>query len=318
MCDTLEMANASEKKWIRQFRSRDPASGFNIMRGGQHTPHPVSNHYRSDPGYLGSQRLAAEERWKDPEYQAKTLTATQDAIRTPEVRRKLSEAVSDLWKDPDYREKQHASLKESAARPEVRQKLRENWDDPSFRERCSSGPLAHIAEQSRKTHCLRGHEYTSENTVLSPDGHRECKACNYARKKAAKTHCPKGHPYDDDNVILSKAGRRICSTCLAASKVKLPCRVCGAPKDMLVSGRLRCRPCGNRRALESRRRSRVFVKPEWYVLEGDGAFRKISFILDIHPEDLSAHIVLDGPFPSMEEASMALDVFRLVEEVMES
>jgi hypothetical protein len=54
---------------------------------------------------------------------------------------------------------------------------------------------------------------------------------------------------------LSKAGRRICSICLAASKVKLPCRVCGVPKDMLVSGRMRCRPCDNRRALESRRRS---------------------------------------------------------------
>jgi len=31
------------------------------------------------------------------------------------------------------------------------------------------------------THCLRGHEYTPENTYTKPDGHRECRQCRSAR-----------------------------------------------------------------------------------------------------------------------------------------
>jgi hypothetical protein len=44
---------------------------------------------------------------------------------------------------------------------------------------------------SRKTHCVHGHEFTPENTTLSPYG-RRCKTCDrrrsreaYARRKAA-------------------------------------------------------------------------------------------------------------------------------------
>lgn len=255
MCETLELANAAEERWIEELGTRDPSKGFNIMRGGLHVPHPVSNHYRSDPEYLESQRLAAEGRWKDPEYRARTLEATHSAITTPEVRKNISAGVSALWQDPDYRASQTEALKAASSDPEKRERLSKLWDDPDFREKCSSGPRAFIAAQASKTRCKHGHEYTPENTVFSADGHRECKACNYARKKAAKTRCPKGHPYDADNVLLSSSGRRMCAICLAASKVKAPCRVCGSPKDMLVSGRLRCRPCGNRRALESRRRA---------------------------------------------------------------
>ncbi len=254
-CETLEIANAAEQRWIEKYESRNHEKGFNFLKGGEHTPHRANNDYRSSPEYLESQRLAAEERWKDPEYRTKTLEATYSAITTTEVRKKLSGAVSELWKDPEYRKSQLASLNEASARPEVRQKLRENWDDPVFREKCSSGPRARAAAAAAATHCKRGHEFTSENVAVGRDGSRECKACNYARKKAAKTACPKGHPYDGLNVVMSSSGRRMCAVCLAESKVKPPCRVCGSLKDMLVSGRLRCRPCGNRRALESRRRT---------------------------------------------------------------
>ena len=34
------------------------------------------------------------------------------------------------------------------------------------------------AEQARKTRCVRGHEFTPENTWISPRGHRGCRACN--------------------------------------------------------------------------------------------------------------------------------------------
>jgi hypothetical protein len=38
--------------------------------------------------------------------------------------------------------------------------------------------------QLSKTHCRRGHEYTEENTYVSPKGDRTCKSCrNYRARK---------------------------------------------------------------------------------------------------------------------------------------
>jgi len=34
-----------------------------------------------------------------------------------------------------------------------------------------------------KTHCLRGHEFTEENTYMKPSGGRQCRACNRERSK---------------------------------------------------------------------------------------------------------------------------------------
>lgn len=34
------------------------------------------------------------------------------------------------------------------------------------------------ANNARKTHCPKGHEYTPENTIIQPQGWRMCKICN--------------------------------------------------------------------------------------------------------------------------------------------
>jgi hypothetical protein len=41
-------------------------------------------------------------------------------------------------------------------------------------------PCHHLAHQ--RTHCLRGHPFTPENTILSP-GHRECRICKRERDR---------------------------------------------------------------------------------------------------------------------------------------
>lgn len=41
--------------------------------------------------------------------------------------------------------------------------------------------------QSRKTHCPQGHEYTPENTLRRPNGHRRCRACVVAGSEMRRT-----------------------------------------------------------------------------------------------------------------------------------
>lgn len=40
--------------------------------------------------------------------------------------------------------------------------------------------------RSKKSHCRRGHEYTSENTYVNKDGSRTCKACRRVSQKPEK------------------------------------------------------------------------------------------------------------------------------------
>ena len=40
------------------------------------------------------------------------------------------------------------------------------------------------ARNARKTHCDRGHEFTTENTRLMPGGGRQCRECNRAAQRA--------------------------------------------------------------------------------------------------------------------------------------
>jgi hypothetical protein len=41
------------------------------------------------------------------------------------------------------------------------------------------------AKNARKTHCKHGHEFTTENTRITPIGHRECRTCAKAHARAS-------------------------------------------------------------------------------------------------------------------------------------
>jgi hypothetical protein len=107
--NTLEEANKLEEKYIKEFDTRNPEKGFNIMRGGNHIPHPINNEYRKDPEYIKQSSLAAKARWQNPEIRFKNLAANKIAHNTPE-----------------YKEKASIVSKEIHSRPEVKTKLRES------------------------------------------------------------------------------------------------------------------------------------------------------------------------------------------------
>lgn len=82
-----------------------------------------------------------------------------------------------------------------------------------------------FAKNAAKTHCLRGHEFTTDNTYVDPQGGRQCRTCKDAAAKAwmavhnpgaqhgTETHCPQGHPYSGENLIITVRGGRACRTC---------------------------------------------------------------------------------------------------------
>ena len=48
---------------------------------------------------------------------------------------------------------------------------------------------------ARKTECKRGHEYTAENTYITPSGRRDCRECIRARVRAYKARKKKREAY---------------------------------------------------------------------------------------------------------------------------
>jgi len=72
-----------------------------------------------------------------------------------------------------------------------------------------------------RTHCPHGHEYTSENTRIHPNGGRDCRACNRGPRRPKvslrKTgFCIHGHRWDDVNTYIRPDGRRECRKCTRA------------------------------------------------------------------------------------------------------
>ena len=77
------------------------------------------------------------------------------------------------------------------------------------------------AVNSRKTNCIRGHEFTPENTMSNGAGGRACRACHNERGRQERrqnrpTHCPKGHLRTP-----MRNGKLYCAACHADARRKV-------------------------------------------------------------------------------------------------
>jgi hypothetical protein len=94
----------------------------------------------------------------------------------------------------------------------------EHLEPVTHRENClrSAGPTAINAA---KTHCIRGHEFTPENTIVRAGGSRNCRECHneqHRSKRAAKALvregryvCPEcGAGFDRPKGLAAHKGRR--------------------------------------------------------------------------------------------------------------
>lgn len=105
VCETLETANAAEERWIEEYDTRNPEKGFNLRKGGSHTPHLVDANYWDRPGFR--ERMSA---------------ILREAASKPESRRKRSESSKKLWGSPGFKTKMSLISKEVHSRPDVIEK----------------------------------------------------------------------------------------------------------------------------------------------------------------------------------------------------
>jgi hypothetical protein len=257
VCHSLEEANAAEQHWINLYDTTNILRGFNIARGGSHTPHPIKNpwdrpDYREkhlphilklNAAQTSSIRSSnAKKLWQNPKYRESVITASQSITSTPEYREAMSAKVKDLWKDPEISTKYREALVKNSQDPVLREKASRRWDDPEYRARCSAGVMKRSEAKRTATYCSRGHlRHVNDST---PSGHaRECRTCINTRQKIIRSHCPKGHQYSDENVQFSSNGRRICKSCIELNSAPRPCSKCGNPKTRRSGPRFRCGPC---------------------------------------------------------------------------
>lgn len=97
-------------------------------------------------------------------------------------------------------------------------------------------PVTGTVNQERRrgvrTRCPHGHEYTTENSYISPSGDTVCRTCRKRSQRAVKdrlkaeraahgpkprgrpTHCKHGHAFDEANTYI-KNGVQYCRACRA-------------------------------------------------------------------------------------------------------
>jgi hypothetical protein len=81
---------------------------------------------------------------------------------------------------PDYLEIDHLCRVRCCVNPD-------HLEAVSCKENTRRSPISVASVNGRKTHCIRGHEFTEENTMIVPEG-RKCLTCrrNIVRKSQAK------------------------------------------------------------------------------------------------------------------------------------
>ena len=126
-CYYLEVANLAEECWVEFYATRNPEFGFNLVRGGAHTPHPVKNP------------------WDRPEFRAKALANLPKLIaagQTPEARAASKAAC----RTPKARAKNSAASLVNMAKPEVIAKRQVFQQDPAFGARIADSLRATLSD----------------------------------------------------------------------------------------------------------------------------------------------------------------------------
>lgn len=160
-CMTVEEANLAEEKWIAHFDTCNPEKGFNLTRGGGHTPHPIRNPWDRQE-YREKATEASRRTWSCPDRRAAMSAAKIGVPLSDHHRSRISEAAAGKKHDEDRRARSSEAQRKSQARPEVKARhsegLKRKWEDPTWsqivRTRTSEGLVRMWADPQKRASFL--------------------------------------------------------------------------------------------------------------------------------------------------------------------
>ncbi|OPZ38227.1 MAG: GIY-YIG catalytic domain protein [Synergistetes bacterium ADurb.BinA166] len=239
VCSDLEVANLAEECWVEFFDTRNPEKGFNLVKGGLHTPHPVKNPW--DRPEFREKMVPVLQKMNDRTYSERS-EVSREVWSRPEVRKKISVAAARQFSSPESRAKISKIIRELPRGPE-------SW----------SGLKKKNIDMRARTHCPNDHEFSESNTRIDKKGWRHCRRCEadyqYERNRSRMDFdlCPMGHELSGENVRLSKSGGRLCFAC-KPTVCKRGHLFSDKPSTFLARGCYRCKLLSGR-VHDSKRRA---------------------------------------------------------------
>jgi group I intron endonuclease len=141
ICTDLDQANLAEEWWIRKLGSRNTQLGFNLKRGGDHTPHPIKNPW-DRPGFREkcasnidrfNRECHSPETYakikvtiSTPEFKAKHAEKSREALSRPEVKRKMTAALTGRKLSVEHRAKISENQRGRVTSQEIRDKIKQS------------------------------------------------------------------------------------------------------------------------------------------------------------------------------------------------
>ena len=176
VCETLEVANLAESKWIDHFNSRDPQFGFNLAPGGEHRPHSIRKNPWDDPEYREKAIQSLKNIWSDPKKRAEASVTSKIISNKPEVRANMLAMLHTSLMKPEVREHRISALSISLTKPEVlanrASASKRNWEDPIFRKSISDSISSNYASRT--------------NVICKKHGNISIKDCYRRRSRIGK------------------------------------------------------------------------------------------------------------------------------------
>lgn len=219
ICNSIELANAAEEKWIEFYGTRNSEKGFNLTKGGGHVPHSHINP------------------WDRPEYRAANLAASRARLAAatrisslnkvqsrPEVRKRLSEIMKRVAATPGGRAQRMKSAHPGKIlTAEHRAKISANdaTKRPEVLVKISASVKAAWADPEKRAHMSANKKFSPEAVAKAWVANRGRKLSDETKRKISEslldkpypTHCRRGHAMKGYNVIIDGRRHR-CRSCI--------------------------------------------------------------------------------------------------------
>ncbi|OPZ39525.1 MAG: GIY-YIG catalytic domain protein [Synergistetes bacterium ADurb.BinA166] len=245
VCSDLEVANLAEECWIELLDTRNPEKGFNLMKGGEHVPHPIKNPW-DRPEYRAKhpKNIAV---CHTPEARSKSL----DSLRSPESKQKRSTLAAASMADPAVQARRRVFQEDPAYKVLISETTRAALSAPEVRER--------LSESSRLTAARPDVREARSSAIRAAHSRPDVKerhraACVEAQNRPetlARHRSRRASPETRAKIAVSSAGRLHTPESVERQRIlylerSSRCKFCDSAiegKRMCIKGRVSCAGC---------------------------------------------------------------------------